>query len=340
MENKELDKYFNDIEKGVLSAYELANKAKKSNLDPSLFVDIPLAKNMAEKIVGLVSVVAPQIKGSGIVERIIEIEDKYGKLDWRVALTIAEEVAREKFCKFKDKIEALEIAIRIGIAYITIGSVASPLEGFVKLVLKKRKDGQDYFCAYFSGPIRSAGGTAASVSVIIIDYLRKKFGYLPYDPTDEEIKRMIVEMEDYHERVTNLQYFPSEEESYFFLKNLPIQIDGDPSEEIEVSNYKDLPRIETNRIRNGPCLVVGEGLTQKAQKLWKNLSKWGKDFDLTEWNFLADFVRLQQSLKSKGKEESKGVRPVYTYIEDLVAGRPVLTHPLATGGFRLRYGRS
>ncbi|HII71858.1 TPA: DNA polymerase II large subunit, partial [Candidatus Woesearchaeota archaeon] len=30
----------------------------------------------------------------------------------------------------------------------------------------------------------------------------------------------------------------------------------------------------------------------------------------------------------------------FTYIKDLVAGRPIVSHPLRTGGFRLRYGRS
>ncbi len=39
---------------------------------------------------------------------------KYSPLDWRVALLIAVEVAKEKFCKFKDKKTAMEIGIRAG----------------------------------------------------------------------------------------------------------------------------------------------------------------------------------------------------------------------------------
>ena len=69
------------------------------------------------------------------------IEDKYGKLDWRVGLLIAEEVAKESFCKFDSKLKAMEIAIRVGFAYLTGGIVAAPLEGFIELKLKKRKDG-------------------------------------------------------------------------------------------------------------------------------------------------------------------------------------------------------
>ena len=128
-----------------------------------------------------------------------------------MSFIIAEEVANQKFCKFKDKKEAMEIGIRTGFAYHTLGTVASPLEGFAELKIEKTRDGKEYFKLYFSGPIRSAGGTGASVCVLIADYIRKKMGYAPYDPTEEEIKRYSTELYDYHERVTNLQYLPSVE---------------------------------------------------------------------------------------------------------------------------------
>lgn len=340
--SKSMKEYFEEIDNGVQLAYKAAEEARKKGFDPEENISIFIARNLAERVEGLISVVAPQIMGSGIVKRINELEKQYGIQDWRVALTIALEIAQQKFCEFKDKKEAMEVGIRVGLAYITVGVVASPLEGFVELKLKERRDGKEYFCLMYSGPIRSAGGTAASVSVIIADYVRKKMGYYEYDPTEEEIKRMITELLDYHEKVTNLQYLPSEEEIDFMVRNLPVQIDGDPSEKYEVSNYKDLKRIETNIIRNGPCLVLGEGLTQKAKKLWKQLSNWGGDFDLKNWGFLEKFLKIQNKVKAKGevKEEHSKIVPDYTYIKDLVAGRPVLTHPLRIGGFRLRYGRS
>ena len=334
--------YFDEIEKNLKKAYGLANKARKKGYDPEEKVDIPVARNMAERVIGLISAVAPQIIGAGIRKRIEELEKTYGFLDWRIALTIAEEVAKEKFCKFKDKKEAMEIGIRIGFAYITMGTVASPLEGFSELKFNKRRDGKEYFSLQFSGPIRSAGGTGASVCVIIADYVRKKMGYDIYDPTEEEVQRMVTEVYDYHERVTNLQYLPSEEEIIFLIRNLAVQLDGTPSEKIEVSRHKDLNRIDTNRIRNGPCLVIGECLTQKAPKLWKQINVWGKDFELEHWFWLKEFLNIQKSIKAKKKVEEKKekISPDYTYIKDLVAGRPVLTHPLRAGGFRLRYGRS
>ncbi|MAG47958.1 DNA polymerase II large subunit [archaeon] len=338
-----VQEYFDEIEKNVKKVYDLVEKVRKKGLDPVDEIEIPLARNMAERVVGLISAVAPQIKDSNLVPRIQELEGKYGKLDWRVALTVAEEVAKQELCKFENKEEAMEVGIRVGIAYVTNGVVSSPLEGFTHLQIKQRKDGKEYFALFFSGPIRSAGGTGASVAVIIGDYVRKKMGYSEYDPSEEEVKRMSTELIDYHERVTNLQYFPSTEETEFMIKNLAVQIDGDPSEKFDVSNYKDIGRIETNKIRSGVCLVTGEGLCQKAPKLWKQLGKWGSDFDMSHWKFLEEFIKLQKRIKSKksvDEESDEKIKPDFTYIKDLVAGRPVLAHPLVNGGFRLRYGRA
>ncbi|RLE45643.1 DNA polymerase II large subunit, partial [Candidatus Woesearchaeota archaeon] len=336
-----MKEYFDGINKEIDKALKTANKARSKQLDPEKKVEINLAKNMAERVEGLISVLAPQIKGSGVVERIMELEKKYGTLDWRVALKIAEEVAQEKFCKFKNKIEAIEIGIRTGFAYVTVGVVSSPLDGLVGINIKKRKDGKEYICVKYAGPIRNAGGTAAAVSAIITDYIRQKQGYEKYDAQPEEIRRAITELQDYHERVTNLQYKPSEAEIDFLMKNIPIEISGDPSEQIEVSNYKDLERVETNFIRSGYCLMLSSCIPLKAPKLWKQLGKWGNEFGIKSWNFLEEFIEIQKKSKAKKKEiKTEKISPDYTYITDLVAGRPVLGYPLREGGFRLRYGRN
>lgn len=346
-ESPKMQKYFDSINKGVMKAYKIAEESKKKGFDPDDTVNVPLAKNMAERVEGLISTAAPEILGTGIVDRITEFEGQFGSQDWRVALKIAEEVAMEKFCKFETKKKAIETGIRIGFAYVTVGVVSSPLEGFTGIKFKNRKDnGKEYFCLMYSGPIRSAGGTGASVSVLIADYIRKKMGYAQYDATEQEINRMNTELADYHERVTNLQYFPSTDEVEYMLRNMPVQIDGDPSEKFEVSNYKDLDRIETNRIRNGPCLVVAECLCAKAPKLLKKLTSWGKEFNLEQWDFINGFVDLQKKIKAslgstkKEVTSNEKVTPDFTYIKDLVGGRPVVSHPLRNGGFRLRYGRT
>jgi DNA polymerase II large subunit len=251
-----------------------------------------------------------------------------------VAFKTAEEVAKQKFCKFSSLLEAIDAGIRIGFAYVTLGVVSSPIEGFTGLKLGKTKAGKEYFKAYFSGPIRSAGTTASCVVLMLIDYLRELFGYERYDPTESEIKRYVTENIDYHERITNLQYMPTEEEMEFLAKNLPIQIDGDPTEKLEVSNYKNLERVETNFIRGGMCLIFSEGLSQKANKGLRLLNGVkDKGFKSTGWDFLADYVKLHE------KRDLGQIDASPTYIKDLVAGRPVFGHPSKSGGFRFRYGR-
>ncbi|AJF61431.1 DNA polymerase II large subunit [archaeon GW2011_AR15] len=339
--SKGMTEYFDRIDSGVLETYELAKKARELSFDPEQKVDIPIAKGVAQRVEGLISAVSPKILGSGVAQRIVQLEKKYGQLDWRVALKIAEEVAQDKFYRHESKLKAMETGIRVGLAYITLGVISAPLEGFIELKIKKRRDGKEYLSAFYAGPIRAAGGTAEAFSVIIADYVRIKMGYYPYDPTAKEILRTAIEIRDYHDRVTNLQYVPSEEEITYLVEHMPIEINGDPTEDFEVSNYKDLERVETNRIRGGICLVVAEGMAQKAKKIDKQLQIWGKEFGI-DWGFLTEFLELQKKAKAKGeKTETKAkITPNYTFIEDLVAGRPVLSFPMRVGGLRLRYGRT
>ncbi len=346
--SENIGKYFRSLDENTKKCLEVAKEARKKGYDPSRDVEIKIANSMAERVVGLISVVAPQLaETEAPVKRIEELEKEYGAGDWRVAMIIAHEIATEKFCSFQNKIEAMEIGIRMGFAYVTVGVVSSPLEGLTHIDVKKRKDGKEYLCLNYSGPVRNAGGTAAAVSVLISDYVRKKMGYHAYDPSEKEVKRFYSEVMDYHDRVTNLQYVPSKEEFEYLCERLPIEIGGDPTEKLEVSNFKNLERIPTNNIRGGMCLILSSCIPLKAKKLWKQLSKWGNDFDMEQWNMLEKFISIQKEMKAKGggkkeekKEDDSKIKPDYTYITDLVAGRPVFGHPLREGGFRLRYGRS
>ncbi|OGJ21238.1 DNA polymerase II large subunit, partial [Candidatus Pacearchaeota archaeon RBG_13_36_9] len=329
------EKYFKDLQDKVGVCYSVAQQARAQGLDPLSKVEVPLAMSMAEKAVKLIATLYPQVDDDRIVRRILELEKEYGKLDSTVYFKIAEEIAREKFCKFESLLQAIDAGIRVGFAYITLAVVSSPIEGFTELKLGKTKKGEDYFIAYFSGPIRSAGTTASCMVLMLIDYLRETFGFAKYDPSEEEVKRYITENMDYHERVSNLQYLPTEEEIVFLAKNMPIQIAGDPTEQKEVSNFKDLPRVDTNFIRGGMCLIFSEGLAQKAAKgfrLYNNAKKNG--LKMTGWDFLQEYIEIH-----KKRETGKG-NVVATYIKDIVAGRPVFGHPSASGGFRFRYGRS
>lgn len=326
--------YFKDLEIKTREAYSVADEARKKGFDPVKNVEIPLARSLAEKVTGLISVLYPQLENSGVVERILELEKEHGKLDPYVSFKIAEEVAKQKFCKFSDVVEAIEAGVRMGFAYTTLGVVSSPIEGFTGLEVGKTKEGKDYLVAYFSGPIRSAGTTASCLVLTIIDYLREIFGFAKFDPSTEEIERYATENQDYHDRVTNLQYLPTKEEMNFIAKNLPIQIEGEPTEKIEVSNYKNLDRVKTNYIRGGMCLIFSEGLAQKAKKGLRLLNQAkDKGIKATGFNWLKEYVELHEK-RDTGKTSDSP-----TYINDLVAGRPVFGHPSESGTFRFRYGR-
>jgi len=330
---EESEKHFQNLSREIEKNYEIAREARSKGLDPSDEVEVPLALTMAEKVIKLVATIYPKLDNKVIIDRILELEKEYGALDNTISFKIAEEIAKEKYCEFENQLEAMDAGIRVGLAYATLGVVSSPLEGYTGIKTGKTLIGKTYLKAYFSGPIRSAGTTAGCVGVILIDYIRQLFNYSKYDSLEIECKRAVTELYDYHERITNLQYLPTEEEIFFIYKNLPIQITGDPTEVKEVSNYKDLARIESNLIRGGFCLVLGEALAQKAAKglrILRSLQKNG--LEIRDWEWLEDYVNLHEK-REKGKSEL-----IPTYIKDLVAGRPVLGHPKK--GFRLRYGRS
>ena len=134
------ENYSKELTEKITTAYKLAGEARAKGYDPEDVVNIPLAKNMAERVEGLISVAVPQIMNKEIPKRIKELEAIYGKLDWRVAFAISLETAQQKFLPFSTQKEAIETGIRIGLAYLTLGVVASPLEGFVGLKIRKTRN--------------------------------------------------------------------------------------------------------------------------------------------------------------------------------------------------------
>ncbi|HEC81511.1 MAG TPA: DNA polymerase II large subunit, partial [Thermoplasmatales archaeon] len=103
----------------------------------------------------------------------------------------------------------------------------------------------------------------------------------------------------------------------------------------EVTGYRDLPRVETNRLRGGACLVMAEGLCLKAPKILKHVSR----LKIEGWEFLEQFVKKKNGEKKEENDDVPVIEPSSKYIGDVIAGRPVLSHPSRKGGFRLRYGR-
>ena len=96
-----------------------------------------------------------------------------------------------------------------------------------------------------------------------------------------------------------------------------------------MSAFRNLPRVPTNGIRGGACLVIAEGLCQKSAKLRKIVEKLG----VPGWEFLAEL--------GHASTDERGRRPARrSTFGRRSGGRPVLAYPGRAGGFRLAYGRA
>ncbi|HIQ32666.1 MAG TPA: DNA-directed DNA polymerase II large subunit [Methanothermococcus okinawensis] len=337
--SKEMISYFESIQREVKRIYEIAEKCRKKGYDPVDHVEIPLARDMADRVEGLVG---PE----GVANRIRELVNKYGKE--RAALEIAREIVEGKFGKEDSKEKLAEQAIRTALAILTEGIVAAPLEGIAHVKIKKNKDGSEYLAIYFAGPIRSAGGTAQALAVLVGDYVRKALGLSRYIPTEEEIERYVEEVDLYQSEVGTFQYSPSAEEIRTAVKNIPIEITGEATDDVEVSGHRDLERVETNQLRGGALLVLVEGVLLKAPKILRHVDKLG----IEGWEWLKKLKGKKEEKEEKEDEKKRVVdprerlyedveiEPITKYIGEVIAGRPVFAHPSRSGGFRLRYGRS
>ncbi len=313
--------YFNTLESELNRAIDLANRARANGADPKPTIEIPIAKDLADRVEKLLAI-------EGVAKRLRELENTMSREE--AALQMGLEVAGGKIVSFASKKEAIEAAVRVAMAVLTEGVVAAPIEGIAKIDLAKNDDGSEYIRIYYAGPIRSAGGTAQALSVLAADYVRRSMGIARFIPRPEEVERYVEEITAYH-RAVHLQSLPSDDEIRLIVRNCPICIDGEPTEEAEIEGWRDLPRIETNRIRGGMALVIAEGIALKAPKVKKHVDK----LKLDGWNWLDKFV-----VTIKTDDTSAQLKPNDKYLQDLIAGRPVFSHPSMPGGFRLRYGRS
>ncbi|RMF90472.1 MAG: DNA polymerase II large subunit [Methanobacteriota archaeon] len=315
-----MEEYFKTLEADALKAYTIAREARKKGIDPDFEPEIPLAADLAERVESLVG-------PPGIAETIRDFVRRLGREE--AALRIARDIVERSALSEE---EAAEQALRTSLAILTEGVVAAPMEGIVKVAVKENMGRERYLAVYFAGPIRSAGGSAQALAVLTADYIRQTLGLSAYRPTPDEIERFVEETDLYNSEAARLQYLPSPAEIRMALSNIPVEVTGEGTEKTEVSGHRDMPRIETNQLRGGAVLVIAEGVLQKAPKIEKFVKKLG----LEGWEWLSEL----KGREKKGDEDLPKKTPEYTYIKDIIAGRPLLSHPSAKGGLRLRYGRS
>jgi DNA polymerase II large subunit len=370
-----MKRYFSSLKEEAISAARIAQRARTRGFDPTKEVEIPFADDLAGRVEKLVG---PE----GVAKRIRELAPKMSRE--KLLLKIAQETAIEMVDNGIDKETALDQATRTGLAILTEGVLVAPLEGIAEVKLGKNQDGTDYADLYFAGPIRAAGGTAQAVSVLIADQVRISLGIGEFKVTDQEVSRYVEEFQLYK----NLQYKPKNEEIERIVRNCPVCVNGEGTEKVEVQGNRDLPRVPTNQVRSGICLVIAEGLLLKAKKILKIT----KALEIKGWDFLKSLMpkKMEQEAEEENvcnkeelleqlvsmkdldtdlamaidpaddqdgnyldftfdEEESTvqltdegmdlKVEAAVKYIKDLIAGRPVFSHPSRPGGFRLRYGR-
>ncbi len=375
--------YFRRLEEQADRAMAIARAARAEGWDPELRVEIPVAHDLAERVENLVG-------PPGVAQRIRALSRTMNREE--VSIAVAREVVNKVGARSRE--DAVDQAVRTGLAILTEGVLVAPLEGMTGVKIKQNADGSEYVDLYFSGPIRAAGGTAQALSVLIADVVRRELKIGAYKPTSQEIERFKEEIPAY-KTAQHLQYTPTAQEVAVIVSNMPVSVNGEGTEKVEVSGNRDLPRVETNRLRGGPCLVIAEGLCLKAPKVLKHVRRLG----LEGWDFLEQIEGLhkppapeapaaasrpaarplsaaegaavsedregedEDDSEEDGAEEpaepeesvSKELKAEYDtkaagvpllargparYIKDLIAGRPVFSHPSRVGGFRLRYGRA
>jgi len=344
------ERYFDRLESQLDDAFEVAQAAKRRGGDPVPEVEIPTARDMADRVENILGI-------DGVAERVRELEGEMSREE--AALELVSDFVEGEVGNYDSKAGKVEGAVRTAVALLTEGVVAAPIEGIDRVEILENDDGTEFVNVYYAGPIRSAGGTAQALSVLVADYARALLGIEEYNARDEEINRYAEEIELY-DKETGLQYSPKEKESKFIAEHMPIMLDGEATGDEEVSGFRDLERVDTNSARGGMCLVAAEGIALKAPKI----QRYTRNLDEVDWPWLQDLIDGtigkdggddgEDEEVDDGDDESDGedeesagdddgpprADPSTKFLRDLIAGRPVFSHPSEPGGFRLRYGRA
>ncbi|WP_017341913.1 DNA-directed DNA polymerase II large subunit [Halorubrum sp. T3] len=358
------ERYFARIEERLDEAWDVAETAKEQGRDPEPEIEIPVARDMADRVENILGI-------DGVAERVRDLEGEMSREE--AALELVTDFVDGSVGDYDSREGKIEGAVRTAVALLTEGVVAAPIEGIDRVELLENDDGTEFVNVYYAGPIRSAGGTAQALSVLVADYARSLLGIDEYKPRDVEVERYAEEIALY-DKDTGLQYTPKDKESKFIAKHIPVMLDGEATSDEEVSGFRDLERVDTNSARGGMCLVAAEGIALKAPKI----QRYTRDLEEVDWPWLQDLIDGtigkdgagdgdaaestagdgdakdgddaaadgepgDAEAKSDNEAEADGpprADPSQKFLRDLIAGRPVFTHPSEAGGFRLRYGRA
>jgi len=344
---REDERYFEEIETELDGAFAVAEAAKERGDDPEPEVEIPVAVDMADRVENILGI-------DGVAERVRELEDEMSREE--AALELVSDFVEGTVGDYDTRAGKIEGAVRTAVALLTEGVVAAPIEGIDRVEILENDDGTEFVNVYYAGPIRSAGGTAQALSVLVADYARALLDIEAYSPRTDEIERYAEEVSLY-DAETGLQYSPKNPETKFIAEHMPIMLDGEATGDEEVTGFRDLERVGTNNARGGMCLVLAEGIALKAPKI----QRYTRQLEEVSWPWLQDLIdgtyyddHEQEAADEDAAEEGDDAEddadadpdgpprpdPSGKFLRDLIAGRPVFGHPSEDGGFRLRYGRA
>ena len=319
-------KYNKDILTEFFHAWQISSQAKKIGIDPNITPESQITVDLADRA-------EYWALDLPIAERLRELLANYRQEI--AALKIAEEIALGKF-GFMEPEQALEKAVRVGLAVVTEGVTVASFQGLYSVEIRENKDSSKYAALFYAGPMRSAGGTESALSVVIADHIRKILGLSTYQAdcyNDDETGRILEELRIYERRASSFQYRVPDEAVLKTIKQLPVEINGIETDNIDVVTHriKGVPweRIKTNKLRGGALRVLNDGIIGRNKKLSKLL----KELKISGWEWLDDLDSTLKDEKTEKKAKS-------SHFEDVISGRPVLSTPEVHGGLRLRYGRS
>lgn len=311
-------RYFTELEDKLNELYEIARIARAKGLDTSLEPDSKITTDIAERIEKLIG-------PKGITERMRELEG----MDRReMSFQIAREITLGRFGAM-EKEQAADQAIRTSLAIMTEGVTIAPIQGIPKIKIKQNPDRTEFLSLYFAGPIRPAGGTAQALTLVIADVVRRTLQLDKWQPSEDTVNRFIEEVRLYERTVRRFQYHVTDEDLELAMKSIPVEATGVSTDPYEVSNYRDVEGIETNRLRGGALIVVVDGVVGRARKLHGICEGIG----IEGWDWLTKLG--QKKTDENGKKDAGSA-----FMDDVIVGRPVFAFPNRVGGFRLRYGRA
>ncbi len=311
------DDYPKRLKEAYEKHYDIAAKARSKGLDVSLRVESESTYDFAERV-------EKSVGPKGVAVRIRELSKVISREE--TALKISEDIVLGRFGSMSEQ-AAAEQAVRTALAVLDEAVTVAPIQGIHSVKIRTNPDRTRHLALYFAGPMRSAGGTEMGLILIVGDHVRRQLGLQPHKASDQGARRFVEELRTYERHVNRFQYRNPDKLVYDTVARLPVEPNGVETDQVEVAVNRNLSRVETNRVRGGALRVVNDGLLGRSQKILRIVER----LRLEGWEWLS-------TLKAPVTEGDEARE--FMFMEDVVGGRPIFAFPGASGGFRIRYGRS